>query len=130
MKPPPLQQQTRQRLTAFALLTVLLMRVAIPAGLMPNQDGWFLKICPDGMPARVAAVFGDEHAHHHQPDNELSAQCDLSGPALQEITLPISTPATADFRALIVRPEFDSLPYHSSPWQQKPARAPPSDIFA
>lgn len=45
------------------------------------SDGWYLKLCPDGMPANVMlALLGHEH-HHHDADAQIAsfAQCDLGG---------------------------------------------------
>lgn len=64
-------------LTALALATMAL-RVLVPAGLMPSalaENGWYLSICPDGLPAHVAhALFG--HAHHTDGAADY-VQCDL-----------------------------------------------------
>lgn len=53
----------------------------VPVGLMPQatSDGWWLKICPDGMPHSVMmALSGHEH-HHHEAETETYQPCDLGG---------------------------------------------------
>jgi hypothetical protein len=43
---------------AFRLaLLAFLLRLLVPLGTMPAalSDGWFLKLCPDGLPAQVMA---------------------------------------------------------------------------
>ena len=59
---------------AFARLVLfaLVLRIAVPAGYMPANlgDGWFLALCPDGMPAHVmVAWLGPQHQHHGQHQN-------------------------------------------------------------
>ena len=80
------RQARLRRFAGLALSVGLLLRVMVPAGLMPadTDSGWYLKICPDGMPVAVmVAVFGDQHAHHHHHDGGHSdhstdyQQCDL-----------------------------------------------------
>jgi len=56
-------------LAGLALLTMLL-RVAVPGGYMPTSiaGGWYLSLCPHGMPnpAAVAALANSaQHEHHH-----------------------------------------------------------------
>ncbi len=73
-------RQKPQHRTLFALtFAALVLRVLVPAGLMPNavaDNGWYLSICPDGLPAQLAhKLLG--HAHHmDKPGSEL-VQCDL-----------------------------------------------------
>ena len=74
------------------LILALALRVAIPGGLMPNGDDWYLKICPDGLPPEIAAVFGDEHAHHahhahHQDDEPTFTQCELNTVLVTDLAL-------------------------------------------
>ncbi|MEQ8914853.1 MAG: hypothetical protein RIE03_21405 [Pseudomonadales bacterium] len=57
---------------------VVLLRVLVPAGYMPAAlaGGWFLQLCPDGLPvAAMQALLGEAHHHHHHhaPDNGASA---------------------------------------------------------
>ena len=66
------------RVTLFAVL----MQLVVPVGLMPQatSEGWWLKVCPDGIPASVMMeVFGHDHHHHHGHDTETYEQCDLGG---------------------------------------------------
>ncbi|MEM9620901.1 MAG: hypothetical protein AAF993_04580 [Pseudomonadota bacterium] len=93
-------------LSIFVALS-LSLHIFVPPGFMPASvsDGWYLKWCPDGMPAEVMhALFG--HAHHHAHDSDASfAQCDLSGlyadidqqpPGLEgaDATPPLANPPT------------------------------------
>ena len=69
------------RYSVFATLAAiaLLVRVAIPTGFMPSSmdDGWYLQLCPDGMPTHImVALFGEDHSHHGQPDEDTFFQCD------------------------------------------------------
>lgn len=64
------------------LLAGFLLQTAIPVGYMPANinDGWFVKLCPQGMSADVmAAVLGEHHHHHHDEDEASFLQCDLGG---------------------------------------------------
>jgi hypothetical protein len=65
-------------------LGALLLRLLVPVGTMPAAlaEGWFLKLCPDGLPAEtLARLLGESHHHHHhQGEGERSAapvRCDL-----------------------------------------------------
>lgn len=66
----------------------MLLRIAVPAGYMPSSlaEGWYLKLCPDGISASVMmALMGQQdHSHHHSHsmDQDGSSeqsfdQCDL-----------------------------------------------------
>jgi hypothetical protein len=61
-------------------LLALLMRVLVPAGYMPVAvaGGWYLELCPDGIPVdTVAALFGESaHSHSSTTDHH-----DMSVPA-------------------------------------------------
>ena len=72
-------RSTRHSVFAMLAAIALLVRVAIPTGFMPSSmdDGWYLQLCPDGMPAHVmVALFGEDHSHHGQPDEDTFFQCD------------------------------------------------------
>lgn len=67
------------------ILLGLVLRVMVPVGLMPASpsDGWYLKLCPEGM-SISSMVAMPEHGHHdhhgHGGDEEASfAQCDFAG---------------------------------------------------
>lgn len=81
-------------LLARLVLVGLVLRVAVPAGFMPTNldDGWFLKLCPDGMSMSVmTALLGHDHHHHHQlggEDTEPYQQCDLGGGLADDSALP------------------------------------------
>jgi len=62
----------------------MLLRVAVPVGFMPSSlaDGWYLKLCPDGMSdsAMMALLGQHDHSHHHQSGDSSEQsfdQCDL-----------------------------------------------------
>lgn len=77
------------RLLARLVLVGLVLRVAVPGGFMPADldDGWFLKLCPDGMPMSVMmALLGHDH-HHHHDDSTPYQQCDLGGGLADEDSL-------------------------------------------
>ena len=70
-------------LTAFASLA-LLLRIAIPVGFMPSgiTGGWYLELCPDGMPEHVmVALYGEHHAHHGAGSDNLFFECDYGNGA-------------------------------------------------
>lgn len=57
----------------------MLLRVVIPVGFMPSgiTGGWYLELCPDGMPEQVmVAIFGEHHAHHGTGSDNLFFECD------------------------------------------------------
>jgi len=63
-------------------LATFALRVLVPAGLMPADmtDGWFLKLCPDGVSAEwMAGLNGDHHHHHHEEDGAQDSSCELGG---------------------------------------------------
>ena len=73
-------------LLARAALLGMLLRIAVPAGFMPDDvsGGWYLKLCPDGLPASVmAALLGHahhaHHAHHDAAPDDGFQQCELGG---------------------------------------------------
>jgi len=79
-----------KRVLQWLALSGVLLRILVPAGFMPADvgDGWYLKLCPDGMPAStMVALFG--HHHHHHADGHADGQeehfaadmlqCDLGG---------------------------------------------------
>ncbi len=79
-----------RRSLARLVLVGLLLRIAVPAGFMPTtlDDGWFLKLCPDGMPMSVMmALLGHDH-HHHGEEPSPYQQCDLGGGLADAISLP------------------------------------------
>lgn len=76
-------------LSAFAAIAMLL-RVAIPTGFMPSSinDGWFLQLCPDGMPTHVmVALFGKHHLHHGDSNGGTFFECDYDGGAIGDALL-------------------------------------------
>jgi hypothetical protein len=73
------QRSMDRRVTFRLILAAMLLRVLVPAGLMPagHEGSWHLEICPDGLPGRVvAALLGHDHVHH--TENATAFQyCDL-----------------------------------------------------
>jgi hypothetical protein len=70
-------------LIAFAALA-LFLRIAVPVGFMPSSlaGGWYLELCPDGLPVHVmAALFGEHHAHHGAGSDNVFYECDYGGGA-------------------------------------------------
>ena len=62
----------------------MLLRVAIPVGFMPSgiTGGWYLELCPDGMPEHVmVALYGEHHAHHGAGSDNLFFECDYGSGA-------------------------------------------------
>ena len=94
----------RRWFTGVALLA-LLLRVLVPTGYMPAalDSGWYLSLCPHGMPdpAAVAALghagHGAHHDHTQQGHDHDAAQgpdhCELgSGFALSAIVAAFASP--------------------------------------
>jgi hypothetical protein len=85
-------------LSAFAALAMLI-RVAVPTGFMPSNvdEGWFLQLCPDGMPAHVmVALFGEHHLHHGDSDGDTFFQCDYDGGVVGYALLDSNSHACAE----------------------------------
>ena len=101
----------RSNLIFRLLLTSMLLRIAVPTGFMPAalEDGWYLKVCPDGLSMQtMMAVFGHQHAHHGDEDEQF-VQCDLGG----------------GLGALAVLADVQGLPVLAVP----PLASPPVDVF-
>lgn len=67
---------------ARAALLGMLLRIAVPAGFMPADvaGGWYLQLCPDGVPASVvAALLGHAHHVHEAAPDAGFLQCELGG---------------------------------------------------
>lgn len=67
------------RILAVLAALALLLRVMIPVGFMPSTvaGGWYLELCPDGMPEHVmVTLYGEHHAHHGAGDDSLFFECD------------------------------------------------------
>lgn len=66
--------QRRRWLAGIALLTMVL-RVLVPSGYMPAAlaGGWYLSLCPHGMPnpAAVTALANSAHHGHHGAGHQL-----------------------------------------------------------
>jgi len=132
-------------LASFAL--ALLLRIAIPLGYMPtaSDDGWYLKFCPDGMPAAaMVALFGDTHQHHHvghhsshntaqhadvQNDEHAGfAQCDLGGGLALDLVANADAIGTRVIQALPTWHGADTWLPAADAWQRFRSRAPPSPV--
>ncbi len=73
---------------SFAALA-LLLRVAVPVGFMPSSvgHGWYLELCPDGMPVSLMVeLYGEHHAHHGADDN-VFYECDYGGGVVGAVAL-------------------------------------------
>jgi len=79
---------TPRRLLARLVLVGLVLRVAVPVGFMPSNldDGWFLKLSPDGMPMSVMMALLGHHHQHHGEEAQTYQQCDLGGALADETT--------------------------------------------
>jgi hypothetical protein len=57
----------KQLKTVLLLSAVLLLRATIPAGYMPaaTGSGWFVDLCPEGLPSGLMEVLGESSEHHH-----------------------------------------------------------------
>jgi len=79
-------------LTALAAMA-LLLRIAVPVGFMPSSfaNGWFLELCPDGLPAHVmVALYGEHHAHHGAGGDSVFYECDYGGGAAGALLIDCS----------------------------------------
>ena len=81
-----------KKITGSVVLVALVLRFAIPAGYMPAElsGGWYLMICPHGLPqTAITALYGGAHSHHH--DHE-SAQAESGycavGSAIATVFIP------------------------------------------
>jgi hypothetical protein len=115
-------------------LGALLLRLLVPVGTMPSAlaDGWFLKLCPDRLPAEtLARLLGEPHHHHHAADERTASpvRCDLgatlSGDVIKpDLAVPMLSATVVGVRfvptagAFAVSPALP--PFHS--------RAPPARI--
>ncbi len=98
--------RNKRRFLASLALLAMLLRIAVPSGYMPSAlaDGWYLKLCSDGISSSaMTALLGQEdhsHHHHHGGDTQSSGseqafdQCDLgsgfaSALVLQENSLAL-----------------------------------------
>jgi len=80
---------------AFRLaLLAFLLRLVVPLGTMPAalSDGWFLQLCPDGLPGPVMArLLGETHHHHHHDGanaDTTPVRCDLGNALSGEAIKP------------------------------------------
>jgi len=56
--------------------------------------GWYLELCPDGLPTAVmVALFGEHHAHHGKAGDTVFFHCDYGGGAAGAWLLDSSLPA-------------------------------------
>jgi len=121
--------ETKRRLILSLFAFGLMLRVVIPAGLMPSAvgDGWPLKICPDGISVELMVeLFGDAHAHHKAEGDANFAQCEFSsGLSAQDLSFNslILPPGLAE-QALIELSQVSTLQYQL--WRYFRSRAPPT----
>lgn len=119
-----------RNLLARLVLVGLVLRVAVPAGFMPTNldDGWFLKLCPDGMSMSVMmALLGHDHHHHHQgtTDSEPYQQCDLGGSLADEDALTTGEQFTTNGFAALAQAQSPHDLLLASTASAFQARAPP-----
>lgn len=124
----------RRKFAGLALLATLL-RVAVPAGFMPASvaDGWYLKLCSDGISDAVMMALLGQSDHHHQhadaPGHDSGSgqtfdQCDLgSGFASAAITQAVAI-ALGIFLVTLVVGKLFTVALSSRP-RLYLARAPP-----
>ena len=116
-------------LVALAALAMAL-RVMVPVGFMPSStaNGWYLELCPDGLPTQVmVALFGEHHAHHGGDDNSFY-ECDYGGGTVGAALLDTGAPfATAFAAADPVAADDTSLPAGTRVLGFR-SRAPPSVV--
>ena len=121
-------RSTRHGLVATLAAIAILVRMAIPTGFMPSSvgDGWYLQVCPDGMPAEVmVALFGESHAHHGEHEAETFFQCDYDSGVVGDLVVDGSFALFSDFIPNHpVKPGTEFLFAKTSPNQFRP-RAPP-----
>jgi hypothetical protein len=132
-----------QALRSFAVrsalrlaLGALVLRLLVPVGTMPAAlaDGWFLKLCPDGLPVEtLARLLGESHHHHHHPGageaKSSPVRCDLGAalsgdvikPDLDVAVFPPSVFADRFMPAAVSWRDSPSLPPFRS-------RAPPAAV--
>ena len=125
-----------RRILSYLLLGTLLLRVAVPVGLMPGDlsDGWYLQICPDGLsPAAMQVFMGDEHHHHHHHDHHQGEDSESANPVFCDLGAGFAS-ALIDSSAttvVVLNPSVDfqrtwlGHRLTSSTSWRAPARAPP-----
>ena len=131
-------QALNSLLVRLALLA-LVLRALVPAGFMPANvgGGWFLQICPEGVPAAIMRAWTSQapaaeshHAHHnhvhaaHNHAKEGYADCELSGGLVAEVSQ-----GTETFEVLKLASSYSLPPtgwaITSSAFLRPPGRAPP-----
>ena len=113
-------------LSAFAALA-LLLRVAIPSGFMPSSvsDGWFLQLCPDGLPTHVMVALFGEHHFHRGSDSDTFFQCDYDSGVIGDVLLDASvSPCSVAGGISAVATRIESR-NHGKPTLGFLSRAPP-----
>ena len=122
-------QPTRYRvLTAFACLA-LLLRVAIPVGFMPSgiSGGWYLELCPDGMPEHVmVALYGEHHAHPGAASDNLFFECDYGNGAAGAFAFSCGHNNSSIVPLAGLLSSFDSIKLPTARLSGFQSRAPPS----
>ena len=92
------------------LITGFVLRVVIPPGLMPAElnDGWFLKLCPDGVAAAwMESVLGHSHAHHGA-DETVPENCELGS----GLNAPFATSDPLQATAFTAAPAAATVLHH------------------
>lgn len=109
------------------VLASFLLQTAIPLGYMPAsiEDGWFVKLCPNGLSAAwVSALLGDQHKHHSD-DESVFAQCDLGGGLGNPVALSDFAGTAAYSAPESILPVSDYLPATGISHYRPRPRSPP-----
>jgi hypothetical protein len=112
-------------LTALAFA----LRLLVPAGSMPSSvaDGWYLSLCPDGLPpAALAALLGEPEAtHHHHGHRDGSGD---EGGGDTAMALPADCELGSAFAAALAPGALPTLalPHRTGASWTRPATAPPA----
>jgi len=125
----------RRLITGIAMLAMLL-RILVPTGFMPGSlaSGWYIVLCPDGIPSSTMMVLMDEHSHHHmQPkgtntlaDDEYK-QCDLGSGFISAALFQPAELALGVFLLLLAIWQVTSFTLQKRA-RQYLARAPPQPL--
>jgi len=124
----------RHRAVTALAVAALLLRVVIPVGFMPSgiAGGWYLELCPDGLPRQVVvALFGEHYAHHghHGVGGGVSVyHCDYGGGAAGAWLLDHTVVPLGRFPAATLLFAPDEHRAAVSQWYGFRSRAPPSSV--
>jgi hypothetical protein len=126
----PARPQRYRVLTAFASLA-LLLRIVIPVGFMPSgiSGGWYLELCPDGMPEHVmVALYGEHHAHHGAASDNLFFECDYGNGAAGAFAFGCGHNNSFIVPLAGLLSSFDSIQHPTARLSGFQSRAPPAVV--